>query len=151
MDYGKRYGMKPRSSYWDYILAGRELGASKKLARGAEYYDEHKRPLTQLSVGDSVQIQNREGNHPLRWDRTRNVVERLEHRQYLVRNDGSGRVLLRTQGHLKKIRPEIRLVEWPELEGRQTEAGPQDELPVFFYAHVLFIAQSGHYSLLGLL
>ena len=65
MDYGKRYGMSPRSSYWDYILAGRELGASKKLAHAAEYYNEHKRPLAKLSVGDSVQIQNREGNHPL--------------------------------------------------------------------------------------
>ena len=80
----------------DYVLAGRELGASKKMARGAEYYDEHKRPLTKLSVGDSVQIQNREGNHPLCWNRTGQVVERLEHRQNLVRNDNSGRVLLRT-------------------------------------------------------
>ena len=65
IDYDKCYGMSQCSSYWDYILAGRELGASKKLAHGAEYYEKHKRLLAQLFVGDSVQIQNREGNHPL--------------------------------------------------------------------------------------
>ena len=51
-----------------------------------------------------------------------------------MRNDGSGRVLLRTRGHLKKIRPETRLGEWPELVGRQPEVSPQeeghDEVPV---------------------
>ena len=43
IDYGKHYGMKAMSSYWDYMLAGRELGVSKKLALSAEYYDKHKR------------------------------------------------------------------------------------------------------------
>ena len=61
--------------------------------------------MAPLSVGDSVSVQNREGNKPLRWDRTGQVVERLENKQYLIKHDGSGMVLLRTRGHMKKIKP----------------------------------------------
>ena len=50
MDYRKKYGV-PFSEYWNHILAGREIGASKKLFSSQERYDEHKRPLTPLSVG----------------------------------------------------------------------------------------------------
>ena len=50
----------------------------------------------------------REGSKPLRWDRTGQVVERMENRQYMVKCDGSGRVLLRSRGHLRKIQPSAR-------------------------------------------
>ena len=66
------------------------------------------RPLPPLSVGDSVSVQNKRGPRPLCWDRTRVVVERLEHRQYLVKFDRSGLVLRRTRGHLRKIDPATR-------------------------------------------
>ena len=39
-----------------------------------------------------------------------------------------GNVLLRTQGHLRKIRPDTRLGEWPELVGRDRGEEPQDGL-----------------------
>ena len=103
-DYQKKYGL-PFSKYWKHILAGREVGASKKLFKAKEKYDEHKKPLAPLSVGDSVSVQNRKGNHPLRWDKTGRVVERLENKQYLIKYDGSGR--LRTRGHLRKIEPVV--------------------------------------------
>ena len=103
MDYGKKYGHSPVSNYWNHILAGRELGASKKLVRTIDRYDEHTRTLAPISVGDMVQVQNQEGNYPLRWDKSGIVVERLEHGQYLVKYDGSGRILLRARGHLRKI------------------------------------------------
>ncbi len=90
---------------WTDISHGRELAASRKQAKTVERYDRDKRPLSPLSVGDCVSIQNRSGTHPLRWDRTGKIVERLEHRQYLVKADGSGRVLLRTRAHLRKINP----------------------------------------------
>ena len=83
-DYHKKSRV-PQSEYWKHILAGREIGASKKLFKSQEKYDEHKRPLAPLSVGDSVSIQNGAGNHSLRWDKTGRVVERLENRQYLVK------------------------------------------------------------------
>ena len=45
-NYGEKYGMAPMSKYWTHILAGRELGASIKLAQNIECYDEHSKPLT---------------------------------------------------------------------------------------------------------
>ncbi len=101
--YLQRYG-EP-SKVWIDIRQGRELAAARKQAKSVEQYDINKRPLAPLSVGDSVSIQNRRGTHPLRWDRTGKIVERLEHRQYLVKADGSGRVLLRNRMHLRKINP----------------------------------------------
>ena len=76
---------------------------AKKRLESADRYNIDKHHLAPLSVGDSVSIQNRTGSHPLRWDRTGTVVERLEHRQYLVKSDGSGRVLRRTRAHLRRI------------------------------------------------
>ncbi len=106
MSYSQRYGKQ--SDVWSEIQAGRELANARKQAKQVERYDEHTRPLVPLSVGDSVSIQNRSGPKPLRWDRTGRIVERLENRQYLVKADGSGRVLLRTRSHLRKIEPVTR-------------------------------------------
>ena len=93
------------SGVWKQIKHCRELAASRKQVKTAEQYDANKRPLTVLNVGDCVSIQNRSGSCPLRWDRTGKVVERLSNRQYLVKADGSGRILLRTRMHLRKIDP----------------------------------------------
>ena len=120
----------PASEYWKYILEGRELGASKKLARSKEKYDEHASPLAALSVGDSVQVQNREGNKPLRWDRTGQVVERMENRQFMVKCDGSGRVLLRTRSHLRKIQPSVRDRRWYDIDPQGQQVEPDDEVPL---------------------
>ena len=98
--------------------------------RTQERYDEHKSPLAPLSVGDSVSVQNREGNKPLRWDKTGQVVERLENKQYLVKNDGSGRVMLRTRGHLRKIKPCTRSSWWPDVYPAGQEESAQEEVPL---------------------
>ena len=127
-NFSKKYGV-PASEYWKYILEGRELGASRKLAKSKERYDEHASPLAALSVGDSVSIQNREGNKPLRWDRTGQVVERMENRQYMVKCDGSGRVLLRTRGHLRKIMPSVRDRRWYDMDPQQ-QGEPDDDVPL---------------------
>ena len=66
MDYHKKYGV-PNREYWKHILVGRIIEASKKLFKAWEIYDEQNKPLAPLSVGDSVSVQNVEGNHPLRW------------------------------------------------------------------------------------
>ena len=75
---------------WQNIQNCREIAAARRLSKSVESYDEHKRPLTSLSVGDYVAIQNRCGPHPLRWDKTGSIVERLANRQFLVKSDGSG-------------------------------------------------------------
>ena len=128
--YTERYGK--RSDVWKQIQAGRELAHARKQAKVIERYDEHTRPLEPLSVGDSVSIQNQSGPKPLRWDRTGQVVERLENRQYLVKADGSGRVLLRTRTHLRKINAATRDrsaydVEYPQ---DQTEDPGTDKRPL---------------------
>jgi len=128
-NYSKKYGV-PASEYWKYILEGRELGVSRKLAMSKEKYDEHASPLATLSVGDSVSIQNREGNKPLRWDRTGQVVERMENRQFMVKCDGSGRVLLRTRGHLRKIQPSVRDRRWYDIDPQGQQGEPDDEVPL---------------------
>ena len=104
--YVDRYG-KP-SAVWDSIKKQRELTYAKKRLETSDRYNTNTRALPPLSVGDSVSIQNKSGNHPLRWDRTGEVVERLENRQYLIKCDGSGRTLLRTRTHLRKICPSTR-------------------------------------------
>ena len=86
-----------------------------------------------MSVGDSVAVQNREGNNPLRWDETGKEVERLENDQYLIKYDGSERVWLRTWGNLRKIEHCNRSCRWPDLvleeQERQIEV-PWEEAPV---------------------
>ena len=127
-NFSKKHGV-PASEYWKYILEGRELGASRKLAKSKERYDEHASPLAALSVGDCVSIQNREGNKPLRWDRTGQVVERMENRQYMVKCDGSGRVLLRTRGHLRKIMPSVTDRRCYDMDPQQ-QGEPDDDVPL---------------------
>ena len=50
-------------------------------------------------------MQNQTGNCPKRWDKTGKVVEKLPHRQYRVKLDGSGHVTLRNRKFLRKILP----------------------------------------------
>ena len=113
MSFADRYGRT--SDIWGEIRERRELASARKQANVIERYDKHTRPLASLSVGDSVSIQNKSGSKPLRWDRTGKIVERLENRQYLVKMDGSGNVLLRTRTHLRKIDPTTR-------EGRMVDS-----------------------------
>ena len=103
MSYHEKYG--PQSRVWKDIKEAREIAHARKQAKVIERFDSNTKPLTPLSVGNSVSIQNRNGTKPLRWDKTGEVVERLEHRQYLVKADGSGRTLLRNRCHLRKIDP----------------------------------------------
>ena len=74
-NYSKKDGV-PASKYWEYILEGRELGASRKLARSKEKYDENASSLAALSVGDSIsnspskigrETSPSDGTEPDRW------------------------------------------------------------------------------------
>ena len=64
--------------------------------RGSEL-DEHMRELTELSLGDVVQIQNQAGPHARKWDLSRVEVEMLGFVSYNVRVDDSGRVTKRNR------------------------------------------------------
>ena len=129
VSYVERYGQP--SQVWTDIRRARELSHSQKQASVIERYNRDKHLLTPLMVGDSVSIQNQRGSHPLRWDRTGIVVERLQHKQYLIRVDGSGNVVRRNRAHLRKIDPATRD---GKLDYSQQPTGEESQLsndPVF--------------------
>lgn len=92
---------------WKEIGELRELAMAKRHMRNEQFYNQHCRPLQELQVGDSVQIQNQDGKYPRRWTKTGRVVETHGNRQYQVRVDGSGRITLRNRRFLRKIYPVV--------------------------------------------
>ena len=58
------------------------------------------------------------------------VVERMENRQFMVKGDGSGRVLLRTRSHLRKIQPSVRDRRWYDIDPQGQQVEPDDEVPL---------------------
>lgn len=61
--------------------------------------------ILRLRHGDKVLIQNQNGNHPTKWDRTGEIKECRPHNQYAVKIDASGRVTLRNRQYLRKYTP----------------------------------------------
>ena len=82
--------------HWRQTLRKRELEIAKthEILAGKDT----SRRLAPLQPGNQVRIQNPVSN---KWDRTGVVTEALQHRQYTVRLDGSGRVSLRNRRHLR--------------------------------------------------
>ena len=58
------------------------------------------RVLPKISAGARVMVQNQLDN---RWDKSGTIMETLDHRQYTVKMDGSGRLTRRNRKHLKVI------------------------------------------------
>ena len=56
-------------------------------------------------MSDVVLVQNQAGRRGKKWDRTGVVIEVLDHDQYRVKMDGSGRPSLRNRRFLKPITP----------------------------------------------
>merc|ERR1712002_1043223 len=81
----------------------REQAVAVKFAELEKTLSVGTKKLQDLKVGDMVQIQNQRGNNPRRWSKSGKVVEKLEHDQYLVKVDGSGRITRRNRRFLKKI------------------------------------------------
>ena len=77
----------------------------KRHVKSIEAYDERTKELPELQEEECVAVQNQDGNHPNRWDRTGKIVEKLPYRQYKVKMDGSNRVTLRNRRFLRKINP----------------------------------------------
>ena len=63
------------------------------------------RSLKPITVGQYVVLQNQNGPHPLRWDRTGIVVECKDYDQYLVKVHGSNRLTLRNRRFLRAYDP----------------------------------------------
>ena len=72
---------------WKDVQKAREIGRQQRKT------DKKERSLEELSIGDSVSIQNQVGNNPTKWSNTGVVVEVLPNRRYNVMLDGSRHVI----------------------------------------------------------
>lgn len=90
---------------WQLLAEDREKALAKRHLRDMERYNEHTRSLPELSIGDTVAVQNQTGSHPNRWDKTGTITEAMGNRQYMVRLHGSGRCTLRNRRFMRRILP----------------------------------------------
>ena len=90
---------------WGETLAAREEALRNRHMRAAERWSEHTRKLPPLITGNHVRIQNQTGPHPTKWDKTGIVIEVLQHDQYRIKIDGSGRITLRNRKFLRQFTP----------------------------------------------
>ena len=90
---------------WRIAADERETALRRRHTKNIDIYNEHSKELPELNLQDNVAVQNQNGNHPNRWDRTGKVIEKLPFRQYKVKMDGSNRVTLRNRKFLRKIHP----------------------------------------------
>ena len=78
------------------------------LSAYVESLSEHSKDLPPLRHGDKVFVQNQNGHHPTKWDRTGEIMECRPHNQYTVKIDASGRITLRNRQYLRKYTPSPR-------------------------------------------
>ena len=90
---------------WITLAEDRERALAKRHLISMERYNSHAKPLPPLQVGDPVSVQNQTGNCPRRWDKTGRIAEVLDHGQYVVKMDGSGRCTLRNRKFLRRCQP----------------------------------------------
>ena len=89
--------------HWKEIGELRELAMAQRHKRNEQFSNQHCRPLQELHVGESIQIQNQDGKYLRRWTKTERVVEKRGNRQYQVQVDGSGQITLHNWWFLCKI------------------------------------------------
>ena len=107
---------------WRIAADEREMALRKRHIKNIETYNEHSKDLVDLNARDVVAVQNQNGNHPKRWDRTGKIIEKLPFRQYKVKMDGSGRVTLRNRRFLRKIDPVCVEPSIPKLTNSTAQA-----------------------------
>jgi hypothetical protein len=88
---------------WRQAWEAKEEALRSRITRTTESLQAHTRPLRPLALGDKVFIQNQQGNHPTKWDRSGTVVELLGNDQYRIKVDGSGRLTLRNRRFLRSF------------------------------------------------
>lgn len=94
---------KNTAPIWQEMWKAREEALRVRFGKQMEAHQTHSRNLPALKKNDKVQIQNQQGRHANKWDRTGSVIETLPYDQYLVRVDGSGRITRRNRKALRRI------------------------------------------------
>ena len=100
-------GLYKPSEVWVTCREQRELALRQKVIKDGERWEEHTKPLPPLKHGQHVFIQNQKGagKQAKRWDKTGIVVEDSGHDKYMVRVDGSGRIVNRNRQYLRNFKP----------------------------------------------
>ena len=115
---------------WRHAWAAKEEALRTRMARTTESLKAHSKPLRPLSIGERVFLQNQQGNHPTKWDRSGTVVESPGYDQYRVKVDGSGRLTLRNRRFLRAYTPATpSLPQGPTAEPHLTRIGDQAPAP----------------------
>jgi len=86
---------------WHEAWAAKEDALRTRFAGSVEKLNLHARQLPKLQIGERVFIQNQNGTHPNKWDRSGIIVESLGHDQYTVKVDGTGRITNRNRRFLR--------------------------------------------------
>ena len=100
----KRYEINP---HWAQMIRDRERSMSQRNDKIKQNYDQHAKPLSELSKGDDVLCQNMRSK---KWDRSGVIMEVGKFRQYTVKMDGSGRLSHRNRRHLQKIQKTVPVI-----------------------------------------
>ena len=102
-----RPGLFNPSEVWVTNREQRELALRHRVFRDHERWAEHTRPLLGLDQGEHVFIQNQKGVGKAikRWDRTGVVLENEGNDKYMIKVDGSGRIVHRNRRYLRKFKP----------------------------------------------
>jgi hypothetical protein len=70
---------RPRSALmgdmWMNLVDTRETAQARSAKYSEKKWSEHIRALAPLKVGDTVMVQNKSGNYPLRWDKRGTVIK----------------------------------------------------------------------------
>ena len=90
---------------WSTLASQRENALSLRNAKLKERLSAEVKLLKPLKIGDTVIVQNQTGNHPLRWDKTGQVVKVRAFDQYKIMMHGSRRITLRNRKFLRQIEP----------------------------------------------
>ena len=80
-----------------------QVALARRHTRQGAILTEHIKVLKPLKMSDIVLVQNQAGRRGKKWDRSCVVVEILDHGQYRIKVDGSGRTTLRNRGFLRPI------------------------------------------------
>ena len=107
---------------WRQAWKAEEEALCSRITHTTESLQAHSHSLRPLALGEAVFIQNQQGNHPTKWDRSGIVVESLGNDQYRVKVDGSGRLTLRNHRFLRAYTPVTTAIKYQPVNEPRTSS-----------------------------
>ena len=98
-------------SVWRDAWAQKESALRTRFAKSSETLSAHSKSLQPIDIGEKCFVQNQTGNCPNKWERTGTIMEKLDHDQYIVKIDGSGRLTKRNRRFLRVYKPATMAME----------------------------------------